>query len=738
MKNVPVVNPGVPALDSALVARYAREASEANRIDPEFYRQYNVKRGLRNADGSGVLVGLTTVGSVVGYSMMEQEIVPVPGRLLYRGIEIRDIVKGFQSEGRFGFEEVAFLLLVGHLPTKAELDEFNAALDSQRPLPPGFKEDAILGMPSPDVMNKLARCVLASYAFDANPDDTSVANVLRQSIGLVSRFPTYAVYGFQAKAHYYLHKSLHMRIPDPGLSTAEHILCLLRPHSRYTKLEAELLDLCLVLHADHGGGNNSTFTTQAVSSTYTDTYSAIAAACLSLKGPRHGGANLEVRRMMDAVKTHVKDWESDAQVAAYLTKILDKKAYDRRGLVYGLGHAVYKVSDPRAEILREKASQLLAEHPSYRPEFELYAKVSRIGGRLLQERRRTANPLPANVDFWSGLVYKMLGIPIDLFTPLFAVGRVPGWCAHRLEELNGNSRIIRPASARAAGRPLVAFAPMAEITDSAFRAVAFARGADLCVSEMVSAAGLVRDSRNTAPLLERLPEERGPTAVQLYGAVPAELEEAARRLAGEGAFEAIDLNAGCPAKKVLACGAGAALLREPALFARCVEAVARGAGGAVPVTVKTRIGPDPAHPIAAELARLAEAAGASLLAMHGRYASRIHSGPVDAARLAEAVAAVRELPLPELLAALREHLRLLGALKRRIAERHPGAAGSADPEEAVAFAFRRYLFNYFRGRSGVGAVRRRLGELRGTADILAAVRDAFPGVPAPPAAEARP
>ena len=454
------VDPGVPALDDALVRRYASMASEASRIDPEFYRHYNVKRGLRNADGSGVLVGLTTIGSVVGYSMMEQEVVPVPGRLLYRGIDVRDIVGGFQAEGRFGFEEVAFLLLMGHLPTKEELAEFNTALDSQRPLPRGFKEDAILGMPSPDVMNKLARCVLASYAFDANPDATDIPSVLRQSLGLIARFPTYAVYGYQAKAHYYLRKSLHMRIPEPGLSTAEHILCLLRPHSRYTRLEAELLDVCLALHADHGGGNNSTFTTHAVSSTYTDTYSTIAAACLSLKGPRHGGANLEVRRMMDAVKSHVRDWSNDAQVAAYLTKILDKKAYDRRGLLYGLGHAVYKISDPRAEILREKAEQLVAEHAAFRPEFELYKSVRRIGGKLLQERLGTPNPLPANVDFWSGLVYKMLGIPTDLFTPLFAVGRVPGWCAHRIEELNGNSRIVRPAFKCV--QPAQPYVPMAE------------------------------------------------------------------------------------------------------------------------------------------------------------------------------------------------------------------------------------------------------------------------------------
>ena len=438
------VDPGVAPLDAALVERYAGMAAEASRIDPEFYRIYNVKRGLRNADGSGVLVGLTTVASVVGYSVLEQEIVPVAGRLLYRGIEIRDIVRGFQSEGRFGFEEVCFLLLMGHLPTKDELAEFSAALDSQRPLPNGFKEDAILGMPSPDVMNKLARCVLASYAFDRDPDGTDIPNVLRQSIGLIARFPTYAVYGYQAKAHYYLRKSLHMRIPEPGLSTAEHILCLLRPHSRYTKLEAELLDLCLVLHADHGGGNNSTFTTHTVSSTYTDTYSAIAAACLSLKGPRHGGANLEVRKMMDAVKSHVHDWDSDAEVERYLKRILDKKAYDRRGLIYGLGHAVYTISDPRAQLLKEKA-KMLAEANDRMDEFALYDAIETLGPDIIQQVHPCARDVCANVDLYSGFVYDMLGIPQDLYTPLFAVGRVVGWCAHRMEELVNGGPIIRPA-----------------------------------------------------------------------------------------------------------------------------------------------------------------------------------------------------------------------------------------------------------------------------------------------------
>ena len=432
-------------IDKDLLRRYAKQAADSSVIDPELYRTFNVKRGLRNADGSGVLVGLTTVGSVVGYTMFEQEIQPVPGRLFFRGVELRDLVRGFQSEHRFGFEETVYLLLFGKLPTAAQLDEFRDTLDRLRPLPHGFKEDVILGMPSPDVMNKLARCVLASYTEDPTPDSTAIENVVRQSLSLISRFPTFAVYGYQAKAHYYLRKSLHMRIADPGLSTAEHILNLLRPHGKFTRLEAELLDLCLVIHAEHGGGNNSTFTTHVVSSTYTDTYSAIAAACLSLKGPRHGGANLQVRKMMEQIKSHVKDWRDEGKVADYLRKILEKKVGDRRGLIYGLGHAVYKVSDPRAELLREKAAELVAANPEFEPEFALHNLVAKVGDRLFREKTGSQTGLCPNVDFYSGFVYKMLGIPQDLFTPLFAVGRVPGWCAHRIEELNGNSRIIRPA-----------------------------------------------------------------------------------------------------------------------------------------------------------------------------------------------------------------------------------------------------------------------------------------------------
>ena len=439
------MNQGPAVMDPNFIKKHLDEVLANTRIDQELYYNYNVKRGLRNSDGSGVLVGLTQVGSVVGYGMFEQELQPVSGKLMYRGIEIRDLVKGFQAEKRFGFEETCFLLLFGHLPTKAELDEFCNVLDSVRPLPIGFKESAILHMPSPNVMNKLARCVLANYSFDENPDDVSVGNVLRQSLELIARLPTYAVYGCQAKAHYYGGKSLHMRVPKKGLSTAEHILCLLRPYSDYTQLEAELLDLCLVIHAEHGGGNNSTFTTHVVSSTFTDTYSAIAAAILSLKGPRHGGANIQVSDMMDNIKENISNWEDKAAIKDYLAKMLNKEVYDKKGLIYGLGHAVYKISDPRAEVLYEKAKQLVAEHPEYEKEFHLYENVAEIGRDLFMEKTKSSRRMCINVDFYSGLVYKMLDIPSDLFTPLFAIGRMPGWCAHRLEELNSNSKIIRPA-----------------------------------------------------------------------------------------------------------------------------------------------------------------------------------------------------------------------------------------------------------------------------------------------------
>ena len=460
MDEISKADPAMFNPDEKLIGRYSDMVRKVTNIKPELYTQYNVKRGLRNADGSGVLVGLTSVGSVIGYGMFEQEIQPVPGLLLYRGIDVRDLVKGCQADNRLGYEETVFLLLFGRLPSRAEHEEFFNLLNELRPLPKNFKEEAIIHLASPDVMNKLARCVLASYSFDQDPDNVSIEKVVKQSLRLIAQLPTYAVYGYQAKAHYYMGQSLHMRNTGPGLSTAEHILCLLRPYSQYTRLEAEILDLCLVLHAEHGGGNNSTFTTHVVSSTFTDTYSAIAAAILSLKGPRHGGANLQVCRMMDDVKANIKKWDDRDEVTDYLRKILNKEAFDRSGLIYGLGHAVYKVSDPRAEILKDKAAQLVAENKAFEAEFNLYNLVAEIGVQLFLERSKTGFGLCVNVDFYSGLVYKMLGIPVDLFTPLFAIGRMPGWAAHRLEELNTGSRIIRPAYKCI--QPPVSYVPIAQ------------------------------------------------------------------------------------------------------------------------------------------------------------------------------------------------------------------------------------------------------------------------------------
>ena len=460
MDEISKADPAMFSPDEKLIGRYSDMVRNVTNIKPELYTQYNVKRGLRNADGSGVLVGLTSVGSVIGYGMFEQEIQPVPGLLLYRGIDVRDLVKGCQADNRLGYEETVFLLLFGRLPSQSEHEEFFHLLNELRPLPKNFKEEAIIHLASPDVMNKLARCVLASYSFDADPDNVSIEKVVKQSLRLIAQLPTYAVYGYQAKAHYYMGQSLHMRNTGPGLSTAEHILCLLRPYSQYTRLEAEILDLCLVLHAEHGGGNNSTFTTHVVSSTFTDTYSAIAAAILSLKGPRHGGANLQVCHMMADIKTNVKKWDDRNEVTDYLRKILNKEAFDRSGLIYGLGHAVYKVSDPRAEILKDKAAQLVAENKEFEAEFNLYNLVAEIGVQLFLERSKTGFGLCVNVDFYSGFVYKMLGIPVDLFTPLFAIGRMPGWAAHRLEELNTGSRIIRPAYKCI--QPAVSYVPIAQ------------------------------------------------------------------------------------------------------------------------------------------------------------------------------------------------------------------------------------------------------------------------------------
>lgn len=419
-------------------------AEKNNNILPSLYNKYEVKRGLRNSNGTGVLVGLTEIGDVHGYIMDENEKIPVEGRLSYRGIDVEEITKGFIEDGRFGFEESIYLLLFGELPSKDELAKFNSLMGLYRNLPDGFLEDMILKAPSNDIMNKLARSVLVLYSYDENPDDTSVVNILRQSMELIARVPAMIAYGYQAKAYHYLNKSLVIHTPDPELSTAENLLKMSRASGEYTRIEAEILDLMLVLHAEHGGGNNSAFTAHVVSSSGTDIYSAIAAAVGSLKGPRHGGANIKVSYMMSEIKANVKDWSNDDEVSEYLRKILRKEVYDRTGLIYGIGHAVYTKSDPRCVILKQKASEL-AKVTGREDEFNLYTAVERLAPGAFKDIKNNDKDLCANVDFYSGFVYEMMDIPKDLFTPLFAASRIAGWCAHVLEEVLNGGRIIRPA-----------------------------------------------------------------------------------------------------------------------------------------------------------------------------------------------------------------------------------------------------------------------------------------------------
>lgn len=421
------------------------EVVERNdRIDTSLYPRFQVKRGLRNADGTGVLVGLTEIGDVHGYIIDEGEKTPVEGRLRYRGIGVGELIAGCKAEGRFGFEETAYLLLFGQLPTTEQLESFQQILGHKRVLPEGFTEDMVLAAPSSSIMNKLARSTLACYSYDENPDDTSIRNVLRQSIELVAQFPTMIAYGYQAKAHYYLEQSLYIHHPEPHDSTAENILRLIRPSQQYTPLEARTLDMCLTLHAEHGGGNNSTFTTHVITSADTDTYAAIAGAVGSLKGRKHGGANIRVMEMVEDIKANVSDWSDEGALADYLTRILQKDAFDRSGLIYGMGHAVYTLSDPRAVILKQEAAEL-AKEKGMEDEYQLYLKLEELGPQVFHEVKKINQPISANVDFYSGLVYSMLGIPTDLYTPLFAAARVAGWCAHRLEEIVSGGRIIRPA-----------------------------------------------------------------------------------------------------------------------------------------------------------------------------------------------------------------------------------------------------------------------------------------------------
>ncbi|MCL4078291.1 citrate/2-methylcitrate synthase [Coriobacteriia bacterium Es71-Z0120] len=426
-----------------LLDTWSALAESHAQVDPRLYPEYDVKRGLRDHNGRGILAGLTQIGDVVGTATEDDHLVPAPGKLYYRGIEIRDLVNGFVESGQHGFEETTYLLLFGDLPRRDQLAEFEDLLSRFRKLPRTFIHNVILSMPSRDTMNALARAVLALYTLDKQADDISTRNVLRQSLHLIAKFPMLAVYAYQAYLHEFHGKSLVIHQPLPELSTAENFLHMLRPDSSFTELEALVLDMTLVLHAEHGGGNNSSFTTHVVSSTGTDTYSSIAASLGSLKGPRHGGANIKVVQMFEDMKREVKDWNDDDAIADYLHRLLEKQAFDRAGLVYGVGHPVYSVSDPRAEVLKVFAERLAIEK-GRTDEFVLHAKVEQIAPLIITAKRNAARGVCANVDFYSGFVYEMLGIPVELYTPLFAVSRVTGWCAHRIEEL-ANSKIIRPA-----------------------------------------------------------------------------------------------------------------------------------------------------------------------------------------------------------------------------------------------------------------------------------------------------
>ncbi len=413
-------------------------------IGPEFYANQNIKRGLRNADGTGVMAGVTRIGSVQGYYIEDGERLPMAGHLYYRGYDLLEIVEAHASEQTFGFEEVAYLLLMGKLPSAEQFDRFDTILSSARILPPDFTEDIILKAPSPNIMNQLARSVLALYSYDPTPDDMSIENLVRQSIELIGRFPVIAANAYAAKRHYYNGKSLYIHIPREHLSTSENFLRMIRKDKKYTREEALLLDMMLTLHAEHGGGNNSAFSCRVLSSTGTDSYSAIAAAVGSLKGPLHGGANAKVMDMFSDIKAHVGDIHDDDEITAYLNKILDGECGDGSGKLYGLGHAVYTVSDPRAVLIKKHAGDL-AEIKGRSDEFTLLQNIERLGTDLVMKRKGLTLPVCANVDLYSGFVYSMLGIPEELYTPLFASARIAGWCAHRIEEIVSGGRIIRPA-----------------------------------------------------------------------------------------------------------------------------------------------------------------------------------------------------------------------------------------------------------------------------------------------------
>ena len=425
------------------IEHFAALCEKNTTIEKDLYSKYEVKRGLRDVNGKGVLAGLTNISDVCATKLVDGKEVPGAGNLYYRGYNIKDLVRGFLEDGHFGFEEIAYLLLFGELPNIKESEMFHETLVERRTLPPTFVRDVIMKAPSQDMMNTLAKCILNLYTYDRKADDTSIPNVLRQCLNLISQFPMMMVYGYHAY-NYRMGDDLFIYAPSPDLSTSENILMMLREDRKYTELEAKLLDMALVLHMDHGGGNNSTFTTHVVTSSGTDTYSTMAAAMASLKGPKHGGANIKVTKMFEDMKAHVSDWEDEDEVRQYLNDLLEKKAFDQKGLIYGMGHAIYSVSDPRADIFKKFVKQL-AEEKGCEKEYGLYALVERLAPEVIAQKRKIYKGVNANVDFYSGLVYSMLDLPPALYTPIFAAARIVGWSAHRLEELKNADKIIRPA-----------------------------------------------------------------------------------------------------------------------------------------------------------------------------------------------------------------------------------------------------------------------------------------------------
>lgn len=426
------------------ILKLTKMSEKAGTIDTELFTKYEVKRGLRDLNGKGVLAGLTNISDVRANKLVDGELIPAHGRLFYRGYDVKDLIIGCTKENRFGFEEITYLLLFDKLPNNEELTEFSNILAGYRSLPTSFVRDIIMKAPSKDMMNTLARSILTLYSYDDRADDTSLPNVLRQCLQLISLCPLLAIYGYQAYSHYHDGNSLFIHQPKPELSMAENILHILRPDSSYTPLEAKILDIALILHMEHGGGNNSTFTTHVVSSSLTDTYSVMAAAIGSLKGPRHGGANIKVVQMFADMKKKVKDWTNEEEVATYLAKLLRKEEFDHAGLIYGVGHAVYSKSDPRATLLKEFVESL-AQEKGLEDEFNLYALVERLAPQVIAKERQMFKGVSINVDFYSGFLYDMLDLPHELYTPIFAIARMVGWGAHRMEELANNGKIIRPA-----------------------------------------------------------------------------------------------------------------------------------------------------------------------------------------------------------------------------------------------------------------------------------------------------